>query len=105
MPIKVSQGMSTLGTQRFLKSNTVINNSAKRMENRSKVDPIIDDTVNLKVSTEPHSKNRILSILVENRNAAESTIPDTANPKEIAVLTKNYVLKNYSPNMERQTNS
>ena len=105
MPIKVSQGMSTLGTQRFFKSNSAINNSAKPVKNVTKIDRVAGDTVNFKVSKEPHSKNRILSIVVENRNAAESTIPDTTNPKKIAILTKNYMLKNFSANMENQTNS
>ena len=87
MAISISKDTPILGTQRFLKSNTTINNSTERTGNGSNINRVIDDAV------------------VENRNAAESTITETANPKEIAILTKNYMLKDYSPNMEKQTNS
>ena len=105
MPIKVSQDMSSLGTQRFFKSNSAINNSAKPEKNVAKIDRVAGDTVNFKVSKGPRSKNRILSIVAENLNAADSINCGTAKPKEIAVLTKNYILKTSSASMKSQTNS
>mgnify|MGYP001403603003 CR=1 FL=1 len=97
MAIKISRVSSTLGTQIFLNTNTAINSSTERVENSSKINRIFNDTVDFKVSKEPRSENLILSALIENQNAAESTTLGTVNPKEIAILTKNYILKTYSP--------
>ena len=97
MPIRIFSNISILGSQRFLElDNTKVGKSIKRVTNGVRVNRDNDNTADFKVSEGLRSDNRILNVTIENLNAADSIIRETGVAKEIAILTRKYILETAS---------
>ena len=90
MSIRIFRNASILGAQRFLESDTAkAGGSVKRMASGGILNQRNGDAVCLEgLST----GNRSLKVTIENLRAADSTICETDIAKEIATLTRRYII-------------
>jgi len=92
MSIKVFRNISSLNAQRFLAPNTAVKKSVEQSTNGIRINRSSDNDVDFKVSEELSSDNRILNVAIENLSAADSTTREKDIAREIAILTRNYIL-------------
>ena len=97
MPIRIFRNISALSAQRFSESNTTkFGGSVERVASGIKRNRDSDDAVDIKASEGLHPDDRIFNIKTENLSAADSTITETDIAKEIAILTRKYILETAS---------
>ena len=92
MSIRVFRNMSSLNAQSFLAQNTAVKKPVERAASGTKVNRGRDGAVDFKVSEGLRSDTRTLKITIENLRAADSTICETDIAKEIATLTRRYII-------------
>ena len=93
MSIRTFHNESTLGTHRFLKPNSKVEELNKQVANSTKLHIVSDDAVDFKVSKSLGTNSLTSKVTIENLAAAGSTIPATYLAKEIATLTQSYIVK------------
>ena len=101
MPIRIIHNISSLKTQRFLELNSEVKKSIEQVATGIRINRG-SDAIYLKVSKGLRSDNRILNVTIENLNAADSTIRETDVAKEIAILTRKYILETASGDRENK---
>ena len=99
--IKVFRNMLSLNAQRFLAPNTAVKKSVEQITNGIRINRDSDNTADFKVSEGLRSDSRILNITIENLSAADSTVFETDIAKEIAILTRKYILETPSVTMRK----
>ena len=104
MPIRISRDIPTLDAKRFLESNTTkIGESVRGATSDIRLGQGRGDTVNLPVSEELINSKLASKVTVENFYAADSTFREANIFKEIAMLTRNYILRTAPAAIEEQT--
>ena len=103
MPIRISRNISTLCAERVLQSKTAVSRFVEQVADGTKINRVEGDPIDFNVSEGLRSDNQILNVTIENLSAANSTTRETAVAKEIAILTRKYVLQTSSIAMEDQT--
>ena len=93
MPISMPHNISSFGARCLLEPNTAkIGGTVKHVANDIKVNRGSNDTVSLPVSKKS-STGAALMVTIENLSAADSAFREMDIAKEIAILTKNYILE------------
>ena len=103
MPTKISRDIPSLGTEKFLQSKTVVNKFVDQVGNSTKINRGKDDSIGFNAFEGLRSGNKILNVTIENLSAADSTTHGKTIAKEIAILTRKYILQTTSIATEDQT--
>ena len=93
MPIRIFNNTASVNAQRLLGvNNDRLALSVERISSGLRINRGADDAAGLAISEGLRSDTRTLKVTIENLRAADLTICETDIAKEIATLTRRYII-------------